>query len=163
MLTNVLPPRIPIKLGEKETYLQYNTFPSVWYLDHYGIETADIFTENNDLGQVLHLLRAGLIQANFAENKAIIDSGRIEDVKPTLSELAEIVTPEMIINLGDSILDGLVKSLPDVPLGETQKSKKKRTGLLIKLFGATFCTIRKKIFCKHLSKQLSKHLTNTQN
>lgn len=130
MIEQITPHIIPITINGKETFLKYNTFPVAWYLEHYGVDIENLGNGKDDMQTVIHCLRAGLIEANWNKNKACIDNGKIGEVKPTLSELAEVVTIDTLNDITAQIIDGLLKSLPQGAVGSkpSKKSKKKQIG-----------------------------------
>lgn len=119
MLKDIEPIKIPITIGKKSTYLRY-TFNARRYLEEFypnynEFMSKDIYDMSST--EILHMLRAGLIESNFAENEQFIENGEWNKIKPTLAELGQIVTDETIPQLVTELTMALIKSLPETPKG----------------------------------------------
>lgn len=119
MLKDLKPIKIPIKIGENETYLRYN-MTARRYLEHYYPSYEKFIQKDTDdmkVDDILHLLRAGLIDSLFEFNEKFIDEGNFEKVLPTMSALGKILTEENKYEIMSAIIDAFISSLPVAAVG----------------------------------------------
>ena len=130
MLNILKQSRIPITLGGKETYLVYN-LNSRLYLEsacpHFG-KLMGAQAETLEATEILQLLKAGLIDSHFDENKGYLENNQLHLLEPQLSELGRVLGETDLQILMAEILEAFVRSMPLSPVGDTgEHSKKKLT------------------------------------
>jgi hypothetical protein len=154
MLKDIEPIKIPITLGGEKTFLRY-TFNARRYLEEFypnydEFMSKDIYDMSST--EILHMLRAGLIESNYAENEQFIENGEWNKIKPTLAELGRVITDETIPQLVTEITVALIKSLPEAPKGNfpQEATEKQSTTNSSVASTAKSCTIPKKSFIARL-------------
>lgn len=110
--------RIPFELNGEMRYLRYN-LNSKLYLEY--------MTENNmptdeapsawDFDDILHYLRAMLIDSFYEENREYIERRDFAKCKPYLSDLGRYLDEHGMDGLVNSILKAFSESLPIAPIG----------------------------------------------
>ena len=121
MLKDIDNIKIPVKIGEKQLYLRYN-LNSRLYLE-YMTDYDKLTNTPPDLWSVedtLHYLRALLIDNYYEDNKDSINMRDFDSVKPTISELGQLLSDFDIDELILSITEAIVTSLPDLPVVEDE-------------------------------------------
>lgn len=119
-LKELEPLKVNISLGGKEMYLRYNLNARRYleeYVDYDNLmnkETEDWTTE-----EIIHLLRAGLIDYYYEENEKALDNRDFSALKPSMSFIGRYLTEESLIALTSQILDAIIKSMP-VSSGDTE-------------------------------------------
>lgn len=119
MLQDLKPIKIPIKIGENETYLRYN-MTARRYLEHYYPSYNEFIQKDTDdmrIDDILHLLRAGLIDSLFEFNEKFIDEGNFEKIMPSMATLGKILTEENKYDIMAAIVDAFISSLPVAAVG----------------------------------------------
>jgi len=119
MLKDLKPIKIPIKIGENETYLRYN-MTARRYLEHYYPSYNEFIQKDTDdmrIDDILHLLRAGLIDSLYEFNEKFIDEGNFEKIMPTMATLGKILTEENKYDIMAAIVDAFISSLPVAAVG----------------------------------------------
>lgn len=119
MLKDLQPIRIPITLAGNKTYLRYNNTAKA-YLEHFYPNYNEFMsqdTEEMPIVDLMHLLRAGLIDSFFAENEKFLDNFDYENVYPRMSNLGKILNDESRIDIMQAITDAFLSSLPISPVG----------------------------------------------
>ena len=119
-LTKLDPIKVPFLLGEREVYLRYNLTAQLC-LEHYMGDNIDIFmmseSDNWGIDDVLHILRAGLIDCFFEENEEAINRRDFDAIKPSLATLGRYVDQSGIGEIVTSIVKAVMESLPQAPEG----------------------------------------------
>lgn len=119
MLQDLKPIKIPIKIGENETYLRYN-MTARRYLEYYYPSYNEFIQKDTDdmrIDDILHLLRAGLIDSLYEFNEKFIDEGNFEKIMPTMATLGKILTEENKYDIMAAIVDAFISSLPVAAVG----------------------------------------------
>jgi hypothetical protein len=125
MLKDLRTPKIPITLGGQEMYLLYNLHSRA-YLEEFYPSYEDFIKQ--DIAEIkvkdlLHLLRAGLIDCFKFENEKLLDNFDYKNVYPKLSYLGEIINEENLDEILLQIIDAFLNSLPAPAVGESSKKK----------------------------------------
>lgn len=118
MLSDIDIVKIPFEINGEEKYLRYN-MNSRLYLE-YMCEDPNILRKDTKLwtfDDVLHLLRAMLMDSYYSENKEYIDNRDFIKVKPTLSELGRYLDEKGMDELMRTLITGIVAFFPESPVG----------------------------------------------
>ena len=119
MLKDLEPGKIPFTLDGKEMYLRYN-LTALRYLEEYYPNVDALMGKGEtewSTEDVLHLLRAGLIDYYFDENEKFLERRDFKHVKPSLTYLGRIVTFEGAQSIALQMIQALVDSMPEAPAG----------------------------------------------
>lgn len=119
MLTDLKPIKIPITLNGNKTYLRYNLNSRV-YLEHFYPDYEKFISCDTDqmkTSDLLHLLRAGLIDSCFEFNEKFLDNGEFENIQPSISALGKILNEESRFDILSAITDAFIASLPVPAIG----------------------------------------------
>lgn len=118
MLRDIDITKIPFELNGKKKYLRFN-MNSRLYLE-YMCEDPDFLKKDTKLwtfDDMLHLLRAMLMDAYYSDNKEFIEKRDFMNVKPTLSELGRYLDDYGQENLMKTLISGIVAFFPESPVG----------------------------------------------
>lgn len=118
MLKDIDIVKIPFEFNGEKKYLRYN-MNSRLYLE-YMCEDPDILkkdTKHWTFDDVLHLLRAMLMDSYYTENIEYIDRREFENVSPSLSELGRYLDEYGVQKLMETLLTGIVSFFPEAPKG----------------------------------------------
>lgn len=119
-LKELEPLKVNIEFGGEKMYLRYN-LNARRYLEEY-IDYDNLMkkgTEDWTTEEIIHLLRAGLIDYYYAENEKALDNRDFSALKPSMSFIGRYLTEEGLIALTSQILDAIIKSMP-VSSGDTE-------------------------------------------
>ena len=108
------------------TYTPKREFPYKLPRNVYYDNINDIMgkhVEEMEAKDVLHLLRAGLIDCYFEQNKDAIKEGRFDDVIPTLADLGHVLDESDTSGIALQIVRALIGSMPVPPVGEVKKER----------------------------------------
>ncbi len=121
MLKDIDNIKIPVKIGENQLYLRYNLNSRLYleYMTDYD-RLTNTPPDKWSVEDTLHYLRALLIDNFYNENKDNINNRDFENVKPTISELGQLLSDFDIEELILSITEAIVASLPDAPITEDE-------------------------------------------
>lgn len=121
MLKDIDNIKIPVKIGEKQLYLRYNLNSRLYleYMTDYD-KLTNTPPDKWSVEDTLHYLRALLIDNYYEDNKDSVNMRDFESVKPTISELGQILSDFDIDELILSITEAIVASLPDMPVVEDE-------------------------------------------
>lgn len=125
MLKDLDKTKLPITIGGVNMYLRYN-LTAMRYLEEYYDNVNEIMSrhiEQMSTVDILHLLRAGLIDCYFDKNREYIDTGNFTKVFPTLAELGRLIDQDGAVDIAMQIVQALVQSLPEPVVGEVKKKK----------------------------------------
>lgn len=125
MLKDLDKSKLPIEIGGLNLYLRYN-LTAMRYLEEHYDNINDIMgkhIEEMATKDVLHLLRAGLIDCYFDQNKEAINAGKFDDVVPTLADLGHALSESDTSEIAMQIVQALIQSMPVPPIGEIKKKK----------------------------------------
>ena len=128
MLKDLDKSRLPIEIGGLNLYLRYN-LTAMRYLEEHYENVSEIMgkhIEEMETRDVLHLLRAGLIDCYFDKNKDAINEGRFDDVVPTLADLGHVLDESDTSEIALQIVHALIQSMPVPPVGEVKKKNAER-------------------------------------
>ena len=128
MLKDLDKSRLPIEIGGLNLYLRYN-LTAMRYLEEHYENVSEIMgkhIEEMETRDVLHLLRAGLIDCYFDKNKDAINEGRFDDVVPTLADLGHVLDESDTSEIALQIVQALIHSMPVPPVGEVKKKNAER-------------------------------------
>ena len=110
MLKDLEPLTVEITLGGEKMYLRYN-LNARRYLEE---DTTDWTAE-----EVIHILRAGLIDCFYNENEEAIEKREFEKIKPSMAYIGRHLTQESLIALASQILEAIILSMP-ISSGDTE-------------------------------------------
>lgn len=128
MLKDLDKSKLPVEIGGLNLYLRYN-LTAMRYLEEHYDDINDIMgkhVEEMEAKDVLHLLRAGLIDCYFDKNKDAINEGRFDDVVPTLADLGHVLDESDTSEIALQIVQALIQSMPVPPVGEVKKKNAER-------------------------------------
>ena len=128
MLKDLDKSKLPIEIGGLNLYLRYN-LTAMRYLEEHYENVSEIMgkhIEEMETRDVLHLLRAGLIDCYFDKNKDAINEGRFDDVVPTLADLGHVLDESDTSEIALQIVQALIQSMPVPPVGEVKKKNAER-------------------------------------
>ena len=111
---------VPIELGGVQTYLRYNLNAYRYLEEHFAGGIHDLLDKDMHAwtaGETMHLLRAGLLDAWYEQNEALLNRGDFENLHPTMAALGRMLQQEDLPGLVGQIFAGMVMSLPEVPVG----------------------------------------------
>lgn len=117
MLKDLDRKRIPITLGGKRLYLRYN-LNARRYLEDCLPRFEFIAQVDSDswLGEeILHLLRAGLMDCYYNENRKAIEARAWDKIRPSMADLGRQVTEDVLQEINGAIMQAFVASLPEAP------------------------------------------------
>lgn len=119
MLKDIDAIKIPFEVKGKKLYLLYN-LNSLLYLEHMtDYETLkDKSPDKWTTDDLLHYLRALLMDCFYEQNKKLIEKRDFEHVKPTLTELGRMfdeASPEEILI---QVLTAIADAFPTAPVRE---------------------------------------------
>lgn len=125
MLKDLDKSKLPITIGGVDLYLRYNLTAMRYLEEHYENvnEIMGKHIEEMKTKDVLHLLRAGLIDCYFDKNKEAIDAGDFNKIVPTMAELGRMIDEAGTAEIALQIVQALVQSMPVPPVGEVKKKK----------------------------------------
>lgn len=113
-LKELEPLKVSITLGGEQMYLRYD-LNSRRYMEEF-LDYKSLMQKNAEdwtAEEIIHLLRAGLIDFFFEENEKAIENHKFEDIIPSMSFIGRNISDENILPITMQILDAIVKSLPD--------------------------------------------------
>ncbi len=111
---------VPIELGGVRTYLRYNLNAYRYLEEHFAGGIHDLLDKDMqtwNASETMHLLRAGLIDAYYEQNEALLDRGDFAHLHPTMATLGRMLRQEDLPELVGQIFAGMLMSLPEVPVG----------------------------------------------
>ncbi|MBQ9082661.1 MAG: hypothetical protein IJY28_04075 [Clostridia bacterium] len=120
MLKELDAQRIPIELGGVQTYLRYNLNAYRYLEEYFAGGIHDLLRKDMDAwttGETMHLLRAGLIDAYYEQNEALLNQCDFKTLHPTMAALGRMLRQEDLPELVGQIFAGMLLSLPEVPVG----------------------------------------------
>lgn len=110
--------KIPFEINGEERYLRYN-MNSRLYLE-YMCEDPDILKKDTKLwtfDDILHLLRAMLMDSYYCENKEYIERREFMKVKPSLTDLGRYLDEYGTQSLIQKVITGIISFFPEAPIG----------------------------------------------
>ena len=128
MLKNLDKTKLPITIGKLHVYLRYN-LTAMRYLEEYYKDINSIMgkdIENMGTDDILHLLRAGLIDCFYDKNKEAIEKREFDKILPTLAELGHMLDDDDAQDIALQIVHALLDSMPQAPVGAIKKKKAAR-------------------------------------
>lgn len=120
MLKDLEPLTVEITLGGEKMYLRYNLNARRYleeFLDYDGLMEKD--TTDWTAEEVIHILRAGLIDCFYNENEEAIETREFEKIKPSMAYIGRHLTQESLIALASQILEAIILSMP-ISSGDTE-------------------------------------------
>lgn len=124
MLSDLIPLKIPIAIGNKNFYLRYSLLSELYLeqqkLSRSEITDRDLFSLSNE--EITHLLRAGLLDFYRKENKQFVEEFEFDRMKPSFEEVFTLIDFENKEILMLQIIQAIIKSLPIPPVGGTSES-----------------------------------------
>ena len=119
MLTDIQPIKIPITLCGRELYLRYSLNSRLYFEHYYG--DADAFLDKDMDGwkteDVIHMLRAGLLEATFEENEGAINRREWDSIKPSFAGMGSLIDMTGLGEITRVLLEALLASIPPLPEG----------------------------------------------
>ena len=110
--------KIPIEFNGEQRYLRYN-MNSKLYME-YMTDNPDILQKNTrdwTFDDILHFLRAMLMDSFYEENKVFIENRDFMSVKPLLSDLGRFLDEQGAEKIMMELLKAVVSFLPESPIG----------------------------------------------
>ena len=111
--------KIPITLSGKEFYLRYD-LNSMAYLQHYYGNIDELLDKEHEqwnFDDVVHLLRAGLLDFNFDENEVAISKRNWEFVYPSIAGIGRLIDMQGLSDIVLQIVHAMIDAYPDAPIG----------------------------------------------
>lgn len=111
--------KIPFEINGEKKYLKYN-LNSRLYLEHMTDFSKLENTPPSKWGfdDILHYLRAMLIDSYFEQNKEFIEARNFAACLPKLADLGRYLDENGTENLVNIILKGIIESLPEASISE---------------------------------------------
>jgi hypothetical protein len=111
--------KIPFEIGGEKKYLKYN-LNSRLYLEYMTDFSKLEHTAPSDwsFDDILHYLRAMLLDSYFEQNKEFIEARDFASCLPKLTDLGRLLDEIGIEQLVNKILNAIVESLPMASINE---------------------------------------------
>ena len=126
MLKDLRTPKIPITLGGESMYLLYNLHSRAYLEEFYPSYEEFVNQDVNEMKRkdIIHLLRAGLMDFYGELNEKYLDNFDYKNVYPKPSTLGNILTEDNMEEIKYQIIDAFISSLPVAPAGAGGDKKK---------------------------------------
>ena len=111
--------KIPIDLGGNKLYLRYN-LNAMRYLEDYVPDFKSFLGKDSKdwtRDDVVHLLRAGLMDCFFDENEQAISDREFKKVKPSIAAIGRYIDDIGLTDIVISIIKAVTNSLPALQVG----------------------------------------------
>ncbi|MGN0689265.1 MAG: hypothetical protein ACI4KH_02460 [Oscillospiraceae bacterium] len=112
-LKELEPLKVDIVFGGERMYLRYNLNARRYleeFLDYNSL--MDKAPEEWSTEEIIHLLRAGLIDYFYDENEKALENRDFKDLKPSMAFVGRHLTEESLIALTSQILEAIIESMP---------------------------------------------------
>lgn len=111
--------KIPFKINGENKYLKYN-LNSRLYLEHMTDYSKLESTPPSEWGfdDILHYLRAMLLDSYFEQNKEFIEARNFAACFPKLTDLGRYIDENGADSVVSNILRGVVESMPQANVSE---------------------------------------------